>query len=87
MGDIQFEQAKRWGEIMEIVRSLQYTKADKAEQYERERKQNIKERFDLLKKALATGYATDRTLQIVAELGAEFEEGKAYNYTGGSPFS
>ena len=68
---------RRWGVILDQVRKFKHEQLDKADVFERERKQNIEKRYNLLKEALLTGYATDLTLKMIALLGVEFEATKA----------
>ena len=80
-------QSNKWSSLMNTVSKLRSEQREKGEQYERERKSNIEKRYAILKEALATGYAPDMTLAKIAELGAEFEWGKAEKYLGGEPFN
>ena len=78
-------EGKEWGILTEKVRKLSFELSTASEQFERTRVENISKRYQLLKEALKTGYASDQTLQYIAELGAEFAN-KTYEYCGGSPF-
>lgn len=83
----KFVGANKWGELIDKIRKMEFDQSSKAEQFEQKRKENIKQRYVILKEAVATGYAIDQTLQYIAELGIEFESGKAYSYLGGEPFN
>ena len=76
----------KWGELMDEIRQLEYTQSEKAGVFERDRVENIRERYQKLILALDTGYAKKLTLKHIAGLGAEFAEAKAYPYLEGSPF-
>ncbi len=78
--------AKKWGSLQDQRRKLEFELSDISEQFERTRKENITKRYLLLVEALETGYAEERTIMYIAELGAEFGANKAYEYSGGLPF-
>ena len=77
---------KKWGALLEQVRKLEFALNTASEQFERTRRENIEKRYILLIEALEEGYAKERTIQGIAELGVEFGANKAYEYCSGSPF-
>ncbi len=83
---VKNSEGRRWELLIEQVRKLEFELATASEVFERERKDNIEKRYQLLKAALEIGCSSEQTLQRIAELGAEFGAHKAFEYCGGSPF-
>mgnify|MGYP001560940043 CR=1 FL=1 len=75
-----------WGILMDQIRKLRFTLLNISEEFERVRNENIRQRYELLLKAHATGYAPKQTMRYIAELGAEFGANKAFEYSGSGPF-